>query len=117
MSANLVAIADVLDLAAGHIDKFGWIQGDLWDVVAEREKPPSECPVCAMGALNMALHGTPRFPEVRPGDLAAHDVADYLERRLDGTELADWNDAPERTRDEVTRLFRETAAELRGGAR
>ncbi|NUQ95330.1 MAG: hypothetical protein HOY79_01770 [Streptomyces sp.] len=117
MSENLAVIADVLDRAADHIDKFGWMQGDLWDLRADARLLPSQCPVCAFGSLNMALHGTPRFPELRPGDLSSHDVADYVERRLGGVELADWNDDPHRTQAEVTALFRETASQLRGGAR
>ena len=114
MSENLTVIAEALDRAADHIDKVGWFQGDLWDVYTDADRPPAECPVCAFGALNMALHGTPRFPELRPGDLNSHDLADYVERHLGGVELADWNDAPARTQAEVTGLFRETARELRG---
>ena len=117
MSESLAVIADFYDRAADHIDKVGWLQNELWDVSLEAARPPSECPVCAWGALNVALHGTPRFRvDYRLGELTVHDVARYVEERLRGVELADWNDVPERTQAEVTGLFRETARELRGGA-
>ncbi|MEU8968065.1 hypothetical protein AB0D11_02110 [Streptomyces monashensis] len=117
-TVSLAVIADFYDRAADHIEKVGWTQNDLWDVAAGAEKPPSECPVCAWGALNVALHGTPRFRvDYQLGELTSNDVAVHVEHRLGGVELADWNDDPARTQAEVTGLFRETAAELRGGAR
>lgn len=115
--ADRQAIANVLDRAADHIETVGWFQGDLYDDYTERGKAITECRVCAMGALNMALHGTPRFPyNLQPGEATAHDVAELIERRLNGAELADWNDARSRTQDDVTAMLRETATELRGGA-
>ncbi|KAB1146754.1 hypothetical protein F7R91_14335 [Streptomyces luteolifulvus] len=109
-------IADALDRAADHIDTVGWLQGDLYDDYAQHGKPLAECRVCAMGALNMALHGTPMFPlNLQPDELTAHDVAALVEQRIAGSELADWNDSRGRTQAEVTALLRETAADLRNG--
>lgn len=117
MSANLPQIAAALDAAADHIDKVGWFQGDLYDDYTNPLRPLTECRVCAIGALNVALYGTPRFPAaVDRGALTAHDVADFLRSRHGGGELAEWNDAEGRTQAEVTGLLRATAAELRGGA-
>lgn len=114
MSADLTAIADILDKAADHIDTVGWWQGSLYE---DAYTPVTACPVCAMGAINMALHGTPKFPlEVRRCDYETYRVADFLRPRMGGSELAEWNDAEGRTQAEVTALMRETAAELRGGA-
>lgn len=108
-------IADILDKAADHIDKVGLFQGDLYDSYADPDKPVTECRVCAIGALNVALHGTPCFPLDRH-ETTAHDVADYVREQINGIELAEWNDAEGRTQGEVTALFRQAAAGLRGGA-
>jgi hypothetical protein len=107
-------IADILDKAADHIETVGWFQGGLYDMYRDPAKPPTECRVCAMGAINVALHGSPLFPPY--GD-DAHDIAEYVERRLGAdAEMATWNDMPGRTQDEVTAVFRETAAELRSAS-
>jgi hypothetical protein len=107
-------IADVLDRAAAHIEKVGWLQGDLYDDYTVPRKQLTECRVCAMGALNVALHGTPIFPlDLQPHEMTSHEIADIVRRRIDDVELADWNDAPQRSQDEVTALLRKTAAELR----
>ena len=109
-----IEIADALDRAADHIETVGWLQGDLYDDYTDRGQPLTKCRVCAMGALNVALHGTPLFPlGLQDDDLTAHEVAEYVERSLNGVELADWNDAADRTQDDVTTLLRRTAAELR----
>jgi hypothetical protein len=109
-------VADVLDRAVAHIESVGWFQGDLYDNYTDPRRPSNECPVCAIGALNVALHGTPRFPlERQPDGLDAHDVADIVKILIDDIDLADWNDAQGRTQKEVTALLREAAAELRRG--
>ena len=118
MSENLTAVADALDRAADHIESVGWWQGALYDHEQAVSKPLSECAVCALGALNVALHGTPLFSMgLRSDELTAHDIAEYVERSLGGVELAGWNDDPGRTQDDVTTTLRRTANELRGGAR
>jgi aryl carrier-like protein len=110
-------IADVLDRAADHIETVGWWQGALYDHEQAISTPLDQCAVCAMGALNVALHGTPHFArELQANEPTAHDVAELIEQGLDGVELADWNDRPGRTQDDVTALLRRTADELRGGA-
>jgi hypothetical protein len=117
MSANLTAVADILDKAANHIDTVGWHQGELYDRYQAIESA-SECRVCMLGAINVALHGDPKFPIGRKiaGETDAHDVAAYIERRLAvDDDMATWNDAEGRTQAEVTAALRETAAELRGG--
>ncbi|MGW0837092.1 DUF6197 family protein [Streptomyces prunicolor] len=117
MSKSLPEFADILDKAADHIDTVGWFQGSLYNDFTDPDKPLAACQVCALGAINMALHGTPQFPlrghEIR---YEAHEVAELLKSRIGDDELAEWNDAEGRTQAEVTALMRETAAELRGGA-
>lgn len=114
MSRPLPEFADILDKAADHIDTVGWHQGRLYD---DAYTPLTACPVCAMGAINTALFGTPKFPlDMRRADCETYEVADLLRPRIGNAELAEWNDEEGRTQDEVTALMRETAAELRGGA-
>lgn len=114
MSRTLPEFADILDRAADHIDTVGWYQGRLYD---DAYTPLTACPVCAMGAINTALYGTPQFPaHLRRGSYGTYEVAELLRPRIGNAELAEWNDVPERTQAEVTALMRETAAELRGGA-
>lgn len=118
MSENLTEIADILDRAADHIDTVGWLQGSLYGK-HEPTQPLTECRVCAIGALNMALYGSPSFAlrDPAPDEVTAHDVAEYLQgSRTTGLELAEWNDTEGRTQNQVTALLRETAAELRGAA-
>lgn len=63
--------------------------------------------VCTLGALSIAVTGDPEPPEELDG-LLAEAVAD-LSPRIDSTiadwdpeeRIADWNDEPERTADEV----------------
>ena len=65
-------IPSVLDRAADHIDRVGWHQGTLYD---NSELSLANCPVCALGAINVALHGEPTFTDEGPD---AHDVADAV---------------------------------------
>lgn len=99
--------AEILDRAADHIDRVGWHQGSLYD---NSELAFPSCPVCALGAINVALHGEPTFP-LDGAD--PHDVADAVLDTLGIEGLADWNDAPGRTQAEVTAALRDTAAALR----
>ncbi|MFJ4808551.1 DUF6197 family protein [Streptomyces longwoodensis] len=113
-------VADALDAAAAHIERVGWFQGDMYDPEQARIKPLTQCAVCALGAINVALHGSPQFPlhdSEEWGSVDAHDLADYVTaRRIEGFDLAAWNDEPGRTQDDVTTALRETAAELRRAA-
>lgn len=114
MNKTRPELADVLDKAADHIDTVGWWQGSLYN---DTYKPVTARPVCAMGAINMALYGTPQFPPLaRRENYETYQVADLLKPRIGNSELSDWNDAEGRTQAEVTALMRETAAELRRGA-
>ncbi len=113
---TITEIADILDRAADHIDTVGWYRGSLYDGEQSLGTPLARCRVCALGAINVAIHGSPVFPIGRAGEgIGAHDVAGYVDRRrTDGAELADWNDDVARTQAEVTAALRDTAAELRG---
>lgn len=112
-------IASVLDKAANIIDRNGWTQGDLYDMAQGEDMAAQDCRVCAIGAINTASYGHPMYP-VRASQLSAKAehavdlVRDHL--RLGSMKLAVWNDDFDRTADEVTTAFRETAAELRRAA-
>lgn len=84
--------------AAEYISEHGWTQGDLSN---------SEGGVCALGALN-CVAGI--------GNIRAHDAAtalwDYLDLRDSLTALhpvAVWNDAPERTAEDVILAMKRAA--------
>lgn len=109
-------IAAILDRAADHIDAVGWWRGELYDHRQAATRPLLQCSVCAIGAINVALHGEPTFKMRLAGEdvLDAHSVAAFVEQRLKvDDEIATWNDRPGRTQGEVTAALRETAAELR----
>lgn len=103
-------IPALLDKAADHIDRVGWHQGSLYDRERNSKLTLAGCPVCAIGAINVALHGEPTFTSEGPD---AHDVADAVLEALGIEGLADWNDEPGRTQAEVTNALRDTAAALR----
>lgn len=111
-----IDIPAVLDRAADHIDRVGWHQGDLYNPIDWDEMAALDCRVCAIGAINVALHGTPLFSDVQ-GEAEANDIATKVEDFLGlGEELLGWNDEPGRTQAEVTGALRDTAAALRAEA-
>ncbi|MFI1928292.1 hypothetical protein [Streptomyces sp. NPDC020377] len=104
-------IANVLDAAAAHIERVGWLQDDYY----EHGKPATDCRVCSVGAINVAMFGHPFPPEDDNAYAATSDIGDLILEHLGvlGFDLAAWNDEPHRTQDDVTTAMRETAAELR----
>lgn len=117
-------IAKVLRDAADVIERNGWTQDQLYDVEAEAAgKDPKDCPVCLMGAINVASFGDPSWRGTpadfnegamkRLADWAALAAVDHLNDLYAGTAmepvLSDWNDAPNRTQDQVTAFLRAAA--------
>jgi putative intracellular protease/amidase len=99
-------VADVLDRAADVIAERGHCKGDY-------EGPDGS--VCAIGALLVAIAGGPADP------LNARQFHTYMSARdwasdVVGNAVARWNDAPERTADEVIAALREAARRERGAA-
>jgi hypothetical protein len=95
--------------AADVIRRNGHHKGDFFDRAAAllRQLPPSECPVCMLGAVNVAVVGDPTDEAGRA--LAArrwlHDVCvEYAGG------AATWNDADRRTVDEVLAMLGRAAA-------
>ena len=107
-------IADVLDEAARILRRNGWHQGFYYDRSKKTDGTRfDQCRVCARGAINLASDGPPDN-DALPGAAEAADALLewlYLSNRLgDALSVADWNDKPGRTVDEVL-------AALEGAAR
>ena len=87
----------VLDRAADVIDELGHAKGFYQNQVTGA--------VCALGALNIAKHGSIWFTE-------PNEAKRVLGMAVGGR-ISEWNDAHERTKDEVTSTMRAVAATLR----
>jgi hypothetical protein len=103
----------------------GWIQGWLYDPA--QSLPHEQCRVCLLGAVGLAMLEQPGEPwisfEEELRDLGPIIVALGLTNRLNGEDtrpmqvLGTWNDAPDRTVDEVLdALERAAVAAESGGA-
>lgn len=105
--------ADVLDRAAEIIEHNGWAQGQYF--VPEFGKAPEDCRVCAIGAINVALYAAK--PTVLPSQERTFPLSSVVEWYLDVYDLAEWNDAKDRTAEEVIAALRGAAADERERAR
>jgi hypothetical protein len=108
--------ADVLDKAADHLERVGHHKGYLYDERQAKGAAIESCRVCAVGAILVAAHGKPRYPDDEPlvggiSDLAILALTDHV----DGP-VPTWNDEPDRTADEVVTAMRQTAKTLREAA-
>lgn len=112
--------ADVLDGAADIIERNGWWRQYYYDPGSQL--PMRDCAVCARGAINLAANG--KNPN-RLSDVG-QDALRALERYLGISgeyphSVADWNDKPGRTAEEVIAALRGAAAAEReraaGGGR
>lgn len=100
-------LAAVFRRAAEVIKINGHNKGDYYTLPAKGfgiELALAECPVCVAGALSIAINGDPRpvFSDVND---AAGFLAERLNPEYEGADpvfyLAQWNDAEERTTDDV----------------
>jgi len=105
---------EVLDAAADAIDKYGHAKhalGDKW------------FGMCAQGAMLFACYGRAQWPKgMRFTATGERLLAPELHRAMRALQeshraqiryTSDWNNAPERTQDEVTSTMRAVAATLR----
>ncbi|MFE2497153.1 hypothetical protein [Streptomyces scopuliridis] len=124
MTVTRPIVADILDKAADTIEANGHHKGDLYRKSRGRRR--NRCQVCAFGAINIAVHGsplhpdqyavTPDRPDRRGWNLAvAVSAGRMLRSHLGVTEVHEWNDAADRTAADVTAAMRATAARLRAG--
>jgi hypothetical protein len=116
------AIADVCDQAAAHLVRVGHHKGDLTDPGAP-QPDEMDCPACLIAAINAVIYGTPRWITFEDADFALRDaVTAALRETLEippaasPSALADWNDDPAVSADNVLAALRDTAARLRGEA-
>ncbi|MGW7087612.1 DUF6197 family protein [Streptomyces sp. NPDC054871] len=104
MTTNL---AVVYQQAADVIRANGHYKGAYWgrpETGVGIEYAASECPVCAVGALSVAVTGSPvpQADEVDPVIIAfASRMFGPVNAEAAVVRLAAWNDAPERTPDDV----------------
>lgn len=94
----LTTVPEVLERAAHIIEQRGWIQKDSENCDG----------VCLTHALSMATE----VSSVRYGAVTA-PVCNTLGLPHLGASLMVWNDAPERTKDEVIKALRDSAARVR----
>lgn len=111
IAPSAVGVAAVLDLAADHIDKVGFCKKYLYSVrQAENGMPLDACEVDVIGAINVAVHGTPRHVGGDPLTWAAEKA---LVARVDAPSVAAWCDYPGNGKQAALDLLRDTAASLR----
>jgi hypothetical protein len=130
--------ADLLRGAARYLSRYGWLQGDFFDLVDEANFPPA----CSLGAINIAAHGRPILSSDNTADdeltdnairamraLAAYlspeyantvEVFAYMAGAIDI--VSGWNDEDGRTLAEVIETLTDAAddwdrAHHTGGAR
>ncbi|MFD7705590.1 hypothetical protein [Streptomyces sp. NPDC059786] len=105
-------IAAVLDLAREHIEEVGYCKRYLYSIrQADEGTPLDRCAVDVIGAITVAVHGTPRHGGSDPLTYAAEQA---LLARIDIASLASWCDLPGNGEAQAILLLRETAAHLRG---
>ena len=103
--------SEILSKAADIIDERGWYQGHYMPWGADR----ASCPVCALGAINVAAGFPPDGSPDESSDVAgpAGGAAAELVLWLGGNfEIDHWNDAPGQSAAVVVRELRACAADL-----
>jgi hypothetical protein len=124
--------ADLMRGAALYIQHYGWTQGELFDYFSAAAFPPA----CAIGALNTAAYGRCLLTaDLDTDDSEAWEVLsalrifaasidpDYDPFQTSAIDIiGGWNDATDRTVDEVVQALNEAAddwdtAHPRGGTR
>lgn len=109
---TVAAIAGLCDKAAQVVVVNGHFKRHLYDPrQADGGTALENCRVDAIGALNIAHHGTPQYvgsPLVHAAEHALHD-------HLGVVSVTVWNDAENTTQDDVVQAFRDTATNLRAG--
>lgn len=111
---NVLELADIAEDAARVLDEEGWCQHELINL---------DNNLCLVGAIRRAANRTGKIG----ASTAVYLLGHAMRPRLDPTghlvggqvvfvaqpNLPEWNDAPGRTKEEVTALLQKTAAELR----
>ncbi|MDI9887325.1 hypothetical protein QMZ92_23875 [Streptomyces sp. HNM0645] len=109
-----VAVHDVLEDAADHIAANGYCKHYLYSTTqAQTGLPLDKCAVDVLGAINLAVHGTPRYTGGDP-IVAAAEAA--VRARITAPSVAAWCDHKGNGKAQAIALLRDTAAELRKAA-
>ena len=112
----MTSIPQILDKAADLLAKRGH---------CKHQYEETDGRLCLFGALNIAADCGPngRTPKLLGALDDATQARSAIEKWIARNErprpvgaLAGWNDAPERTKEQIIAAFRECAAELRAGA-
>jgi len=113
-ATTAVEIADVLDKARAHIVRVGFCKKYLYNTSQARNGTPLDrCEVDLVGAINVAVHGTPRHVG---GDPLTWGAEQALTARIDAPSITTWCDYKGNGKDQAIRLLRDTADRLRRGA-
>lgn len=103
----------IISCAADHIEKFGLLKDGFW-TYDNALHPVKEGPCCTWGAM-MVCDVSPMvtFPQDAEKSVAYAVAMSLLRDKLDeiapGTGIPGWNDAPERTKEEVVAFLRSVA--------
>lgn len=113
--------ADILDGAADVIERDGWHQGDYGAPGKQDQQPIEGQPVCALGAIRVARRLDVRWSAAAAawfGGIDDHPAVEALAQttgiKVGGVHK--WNDAPERTKQEVLDALRLAAKNERCAA-
>lgn len=108
--ATTVDRADICDKAADVIETNGHCRRYLYDTKqAAAGTKLADCRVDLIGAINIALYGTPRYG----GTGLGRAIEQALLARIPDASIVTWNDAKGRTKHDAIALLRDTAAALR----
>lgn len=107
-------IALTLDAAADHINAVGFCKHYLYNTrQATNGLPLDRCEVDVIGAINVAVHDTPRYVGGNP---LVHAAENAINARIDAPSVAAWCDYKGNGKAKAIALLRDTAAHLRGEA-
>lgn len=114
MTTTPVAVHDVLEAAADAIARNGYCKHYLYSTTqASNGVPLKDCAVDILGAINLAVHGTPRYVGGNPL-VAAAEAA--VRARITAPSVAAWCDLKGNGKAQAIQLLRDTAARLRSVA-
>lgn len=109
-----IEVADVCDKAADAIHANGYCRKYLYDTrQADGGTLLEACRVDIIGAINLAVHSTPRHVGGSPLTEAAERA---VNDRIDAPSIVAWCDLPGHGGQQAITLLRATAASLRGEA-
>jgi len=105
-----LSTADVCDKAAKVIETNGYCRHYLYDTKqAAGGTPLAGCRVDLIGAINIALYGTPRYGGTGLGQAVEQAITD----RIDAPSIVNWCDRKGHGKNEAIALLRDTATALR----